>query len=125
MSRFTLFQADRPRDDAACASLRSGTTLTELLVALSVIGLLLALLVPAVQQVREASRRTQCRSNLKQIGIGMQSYHSVHGMFPPGSSNGFSLHVFLLPHVEQRNLYDQIDFSQDVVSVEGEWNGND
>lgn len=91
-------------------SRRSGFTVIELLVSIAVIALLLAILVPAVQQVRESGRRMQCRNHLKQIGIAVENYSSVHGMFPPGQSNEFSLHVFLLPHLDQADLYEQVDF---------------
>lgn len=90
---------------------RSAFTLIELLVSISIIGILLALLLPAVQQVRESARCTQCKSNLRQIGIAIDSYHSTHGMFPPGGSRGYSLHVFLLPHIEQSGLAANVDFS--------------
>ena len=98
-------------------SRRSGATLLELLVVISIIGLLLALIIPAVQQARESSRRLQCRSHLRQIGIAVHNYESVHGMFPPGSSRAFSLHVFLLPYVDQNALYQHADF--EVGGVKG------
>jgi prepilin-type processing-associated H-X9-DG protein len=84
-------------------------TVVELLVVLAVIGILLALLLPAVQQSREAARRTKCRSHLKQIGIALQAYTEVHRTLPPGNSQGYSLHVFLLPFVDQGPLYGQLE----------------
>tara|TARA_R110002111_G_scaffold1157_1_gene8160 strand:+ start:19467 stop:20528 length:1062 start_codon:yes stop_codon:yes gene_type:complete len=92
---------------------RHAFTLIELLVAISIIALLIALLLPAVMQAREAARRTQCRNNLKQIGLALHNYHDAHRSFPIGarSQNGFGLSFWpgLLPALDQGNLYQQFD----------------
>lgn len=94
-----------------------GFTLIELLVVMGIIGILLALLLPAVQQAREAARRTQCRSNLKQIGLALQNYAEANGPFPPSAcislSGTWSIHARLLPYVDQAAAYSQIRFDLD------------
>lgn len=95
-------------------------TLVELLVVIAIIGILIALLLPAVQAAREAARRTQCTNNLKQLGVGLQNYHDAHKSFPFGiggtgttsinqgnwaRASGF---IPLLPYVEQQAMYNQI-----------------
>tara|TARA_R110002095_G_scaffold116835_1_gene101907 strand:+ start:600 stop:1592 length:993 start_codon:yes stop_codon:yes gene_type:complete len=96
---------------------RRAFTLIELLVAISIIALLIALLLPAIMQAREAARRTQCRNNLKQIGLALHNYHDSHQSFPIGarSQNGFgpSFWVGLLPELDQGNLYQKFDHSSD------------
>ncbi len=95
----------------------------ELLVVIAIIGVLIALLLPAVQAAREAARRSQCTNNLKQIGLGLHNYHSAVGSFPMGSSlneiNGsgykegwssWSSHGMLLPYIEQQPLYNAANF---------------
>jgi prepilin-type N-terminal cleavage/methylation domain-containing protein/prepilin-type processing-associated H-X9-DG protein len=96
---------------------RPGFTLIELLVVIAIIGLLIALLLPAVQQAREAARRTQCRNNLKQIGIALHSYLGAMGRWPPISVlpigqtfEPWSGQARLLPYIEQVNLANLIDW---------------
>ena len=102
---------------------RSGFTLVELLVVIAIIGVLVALLLPAVQSARESARRTQCTNNLRQIGIAMHNFHDTYNCLPPGAVNsstkapalkfnitGGKLHgwaVFIYPYIEQKNLYDR------------------
>lgn len=102
---------------------RGAFTLVELLVVIAIIGLLVGLLLPAVHAAREAARRMQCSNNMKQIGLAVQNYHGAHRCVPttttgPDTSGGgcgsgfYSWLAMILPFVEQRNLYDQIDFDR-------------
>jgi len=89
---------------------RRGFTLVELLVVIAIIGVLIALLLPAVQQAREAARRMQCSNNLKQLGLALHTYHDIHLSFPPGyvDSNRMSWQSMILPQLEQSALRDQL-----------------
>jgi prepilin-type N-terminal cleavage/methylation domain-containing protein/prepilin-type processing-associated H-X9-DG protein len=92
---------------------RPAFTLFELLVVLAILGLLFALLLPAVQKVRQAAGRAQSANNLKQYALACHNYHDTFASFPPGvDGNGFSAFAHLLPFVEQDNVYKQIDFNK-------------
>lgn len=93
---------------------RSAFTLVELLVVMAIIGVLISLLLPAVQAARESARRTSCSNNLKQLGTALQTYHDCLGTFPPGRlafPKVFSPLAFLLPFVEQQSLRNLVDFN--------------
>jgi prepilin-type N-terminal cleavage/methylation domain-containing protein len=102
-------------------SLRAdGFTLVELLVVIAIIGVLVALLLPAVQQAREAARRMSCQNNLKQLALALHNHHDVKGTFPPGGmntgQNGTACYstwtIEILPFMEQQALYQQYNQSQ-------------
>ncbi len=102
---------------------RAGFTLIEMLVTISIIGILVALIVPAVQMARESARRTQCSNNLHQIGIALQNYHDTRHTLPPGCLEWrppgglasryrqFAWSALILPYLEQEQLYERIDFT--------------
>jgi len=92
-----------------------GFTLIELLVVIAIIGVLVALLLPAVQAAREAARRMQCANNLKQIALGCINYESAQQTLPTGGKsegNMLSFHALILPYIEQTALADQLDLSE-------------
>lgn len=98
---------------ATNAGLRGrGFTLIEVLVVISVVSILIALLIPAVQYARETSRRLTCASNLKQLGLALNNYEASFKVYPQGANGGrYSGHVMLLPFLEQTNLYNSINFN--------------
>jgi prepilin-type N-terminal cleavage/methylation domain-containing protein/prepilin-type processing-associated H-X9-DG protein len=89
---------------------RTGFTLIELLVVIAIIGVLIALLLPAVQAAREAARRSQCVNNLKQLGLSLHNYHDALGSVPCSSRNWWGQFPMLLPYMEQQSLYNAMNF---------------
>ena len=98
---------------------RSGFTLVELLVVIAIIGILIGLLLPAVQKVREAANRIRCANNMHQIGLALHNYHDANGAFPPAHDTQFYPQYYwswlarILPYIEQDNLYRQAELWRD------------
>ena len=89
----------------------SGFTLVELLVVIAIIGILIGMLLPAVQTVRASARRTSCLNNIKNLGLAVHNFVSAQGFVPPGArlGEGTGWHAFILPHVEQEQMYEAIE----------------
>jgi prepilin-type N-terminal cleavage/methylation domain-containing protein/prepilin-type processing-associated H-X9-DG protein len=109
---------EMPKRSRSKHSRSRGFTLIELLVVIAIIAILISLLLPAVQAARESARRTQCRNNLKQIGIAMHNYHDAHRTFPMGRERSmvdgagrcYSAYAHLLGFLEQENVYKKVNF---------------
>ena len=132
-----------PRSTVFSENSRGGSvrafTLVELLVVITIIGILIALLLPAVQAAREAARRLQCANHFKQVGVAMHNYHAARNSFPPGGIwwradssvdcgpkgdtslyyHGFGWAAFILPYLEKQTVYDQFEFTGQLCDPPG------
>ena len=121
-----------PRTGGHRSRRRGGFTLIELLVVIAIIAVLVAILLPAVQSAREAARRTQCKNNLKQIGLALANYEETHRVFPPGyvardvaagdpaaaeTGSGFAWSTMILPQMDEQTLFDRLDFAGDATDA--------
>lgn len=117
--RYTLRRNQANRANQNFGFPRAAFTLIELLVVIAIIGTLISLLLPALNMVKEAARKSQCGSNLHQIGIGMNAFRTAHGTFPPGQKSPcvgcqtFSWNTLLLPFIEESTLADKIKMNKD------------
>lgn len=104
------------------AEKQTGFTLVELLVVIAIIGILVALLLPAVQKAREAAQMVTCKNNLRQIGLGMLNYESAQRKFPPGQKKfctgckEFGWSSFFLPFIEENAIHNMIDFEANMTA---------
>src|SRR4051812_35601500 len=101
---------------------RRAFTLVELLVVIAIIGVLVALLLPAVQAAREAARRTDCQNRLRQIGLACQGYHDAKGRFPSASAMGGPSFGTMLSYVAQILPYVELQNLQNLVNQNAHWN---